>query len=489
MSVDDDDFDFKLWLIDTTISDAGLKKLIIHAVIDRKSLYLMSREDISALKLATADNAKFLDGLQNLKPVPDSVRVSPVPEAANSDSTKQQVQSPTIDVSTASPAVPTVHVSGNINEGASTSQQSGTVKTQFSIEEVAGFLAGNSLPSNLNQHMNCQQLPVQPSSSVPLLPEPAYNFGLPGLFANQQPSTVPIYGAQPNQQNPFSVQQLPYQAQASNWGVNQTPSFSPYQIPTSNIPGRLATTHSLGRDPYLQAQVGGFHNSVLQDWSNLNSLKPQGENQLYLPVNFVSHMRGGARSEDEELLKTEAGTSLYLGNSPRKVQPEKLNQGLFLGANARILARIIPNLTPAVAVYLDYLRMIGDLLVNYTSQSVYVLDHLHRFEVVELNRPFNQIDPTLSLNNLKRKEVIGHVSTASTSSKSSTSHNSKSGSKSDSKQTYGELPMCWQWNQPDGCKFENCRYIHKCNVSGCGAAHPAWKHSFRANSTPSTKSV
>jgi hypothetical protein len=83
-----------------------------------------------------------------------------------------------------------------------------------------------------------------------------------------------------------------------------------------------------------------------------------------------------------------------------------------LGANARILARIIPNLTPGIAHYLDYLCMIGDLLVNYTSQSVYLLDHLHRYEVIERNQPVNQIDPTLSLNTLKKKESTSHVSSS-----------------------------------------------------------------------------
>ena len=74
-----------------------------------------------------------------------------------------------------------------------------------------------------------------------------------------------------------------------------------------------------------------------------------------------------------------------------------VNQGLFF-ANARILARLIPNLTPEVAIYLDYLRQIGDLFINYTSQSVYCLDHEHPFEVVEKPKPFNEICPMLALN-------------------------------------------------------------------------------------------
>ena len=62
MSVDDD-FDFKLWLLDTHISESGLKKLLTNQVIDRESLEVLSKDDILQMKLAVADRAKFVEGL------------------------------------------------------------------------------------------------------------------------------------------------------------------------------------------------------------------------------------------------------------------------------------------------------------------------------------------------------------------------------------------------------------------------------------------
>ena len=207
-------------------------------------------------------------------------------------------------------------------------------------------------------------------------------------------------------------------------------------------------------------------------------------------MNFISHVRGSSRSQEEELLRTEGGSKITIshGNAGRKIDPEKLSQGLFLGANARILSRIIPNITPDIVVYLDYLRIIGDLLINYTPQSVYVLDHEHRFEVVELNHQWNQIDPMLSLNVLKRRDASSITSPVVSTKSSNSNANSAKSSKSDSKAksdstSYGETPLCWQWNQPDGCKHAKCRYVHKCSVAGCGAAHPAWKHNFRSQSS------
>jgi hypothetical protein len=54
-----DDFDIKLWLLETHISEPGLKKLALNAVDDLESLQLMSLENISSMRLAAADSAKF----------------------------------------------------------------------------------------------------------------------------------------------------------------------------------------------------------------------------------------------------------------------------------------------------------------------------------------------------------------------------------------------------------------------------------------------
>ena len=95
------------------------------------------------------------------------------------------------------------------------------------------------------------------------------------------------------------------------------------------------------------------------------------------------------------------------------MQPEKLSYGLFFGANARILARLVPNLTPELACYLDYLRKIGDLMLNYTTSSVFLLDHEHRFEVVEQpDKKWNCIDQGLLMNVLKKREVSTATSTS-----------------------------------------------------------------------------
>jgi hypothetical protein len=313
------------------------------------------------------------------------------------------------------------------------------------------------------------------------------NQRFPGVESSYRPTQVPgfqhyppyqpsayqplPYGYQPRIQQPWSPQEPNYYHQGT------VPVYSPYRAPF--VPGRLANTSTLSRDHNLQTLASGYQQSGYQDLLSVNEYSPRTGEALYLPCNFVSHVRGTSRVEEEELLQTTNGSKLVLSQS-KKILPEKLSYGLFFGANARILARIVPNLTPELSSYLDYLRKLGDLMVNYTASSVFLLDHEHRFEVIEstdIRSQWNFIDPTLSLNILKKRDSL------SSSNSNTVSRVANNGQNNSGRQFGGRKStvICWQFNQRDGCEFTpNCRFSHICNIVGCGMEHPAYKHVFRA---------
>jgi hypothetical protein len=380
-----------------------------------------------------------------------------------------------------------------VGDGAIISQSQ---KTSFDIAEVAAFLAGKPVPENLKASIaSVGGNTNQPGIAVPGYQESSSDQhyqqwlnqrtqqtqrgSLAG--ASLQQSTLPGCNAQ----LPWLNQQLSYNRYPGPGVQSTIPIYAPQQHHW--IPSRLANTQSLGRDPHLQRLSEGYQQQSMRDLLSLNEYNPslgfQGEQPLYLPVNFISHLRGH-RNEDEELIKTEGGASLYLGFGNKKIQPDKLTQGLFFGANARILARMLPTVTPKIACYLDYLRKIGDLLINYSSTSVYLLDHIHRFEVVEqFGKAWNDIDATLSLNILKKKDSSSSVSTYAQKSGSASS----TGSNSSRSVTRKSQVICWQYNQPDGCSYTpDCRFQHVCNIEGCGLDHPATKHPFRGYIKPKT---
>jgi hypothetical protein len=476
------------------ISEKGLVKLSTNEVTDKKTLLLLSPSEISVLKLAVADKARLNNLIASLRPkepVPDPKAIPvPDPKASPNSSNPPEDSSSIAERSVLANQSPQAS-QAPLGQSVQAPQVPSASGQLFGVAEVAAFLAGRQIPSELNAALNAlpallknsnhQSLNAIGQVVCPTQPD------IPGLFAPS--SDTSLQTVRYDRHPPYVPPSVP--AAVTQGYAGHLPSYSPPLLSGQpSIPTRMSTAQSVYRDQQLQQHYAGYQNSVLRDYSNINGISRMnaGEGQLFLPVNFVSHIRGsGSRSEDEELVKTESGASLYLStsNQSRKVLPEKLNQGLFFGANARILARLIPNLSPEIAIYLDYLRQLGDLFVNYTSQSVYCLDHEHRFEVVELGKAWNEINPMLVLNILKKKDKDSHhVSTSSSSavSKSLSGNKSPKSDKSDSK-SYGMLPICWQWNPPEGCKYPTCRYHHKCNVEGCGGSHPAWKHHFQSDTT------
>jgi hypothetical protein len=62
---------------------------------------------------------------------------------------------------------------------------------------------------------------------------------------------------------------------------------------------------------------------------------------------------------------------VYISRYP--LRGREPGDGLFCGAYATILARLVPYLTPELAAYLNYLWKLGDLMVHYTTR--FLLDH------------------------------------------------------------------------------------------------------------------
>jgi hypothetical protein len=528
-----DDFDIRLWLIEQNVSEPGLKKIQKNEISDQKLLLELTMLDITHLKLGVGDRRRLIGGidalrktvstgaqpLESVSPVVDQLPRNTVDPTSSGEGTSGNLvgSSGTGSVNGA-PSGPSVNaVSGggsavgatpNGGSAVSSAGSSGTEvtqKTNFTIDEVSNFLAGSVLPQNLlssvaQAQARQNQLSVQNSVVTPVVSpvvsdprtlecgRPPF---LPPHFPPLNNGHFPVQhlqNASPGNVNPAWLNRFPYNHQQNQqpwFGGNTTiPVYSPQR--PAFVPSRLTAAVA---DPSLQQFGDQYHTASLHDLLTINECNAgvgrQGE-QLFLPCNFVSHVRGSTRTDDEELLTTVSGSKLYLSNN-RKVAPEKLSYGLFFGANARILARLIPNLTPDLAAYLDYLRKLGDIMVNYTASSVFLLDHVHRYEVIEEGKTWNYIDPSLSLNVLKKRDasVSSQGQSNSTVSRANTVSRLGGNSNSQQRQTQRSTTViCWLFNQHEGCTYgAGCRFLHICNIVACGADHPAYKHVFRGQST------
>jgi hypothetical protein len=501
MSEDANEFDAKLWMAELNLSEPGIKKVLKNEITDLQCVIQLTLADINQLKLTIGDRRRLIGGIDILKHKVSTVTESPLEPPSTPDGSATDV----VSVTTQSP-----NSGGNTIGPTSDVQNAVDVipKTSFTLEEVSSFLAGSAIPANLQasvvQASQTSQLNqasaqiVSPNLAVqnnldlgrpPFLPP-----HFPPLSAqvrqHQQPQ---LWGNSINLPYQNCIRPLPLQQQqyTSSYGAQSTvPVYSPQR--PAFVPGRLSQTP---RDQGLQQYSDGFQSASLHDLLAINennfALNRPGDN-LYLPCNFVSHIRGSSRSEEEELLTTVSGSKLYLSSPNRKIQPEKLSYGLFFGANAQILARLIPNLTPELAAYLDYLRKLGDLMVNYTTSSVFLLDHVHRYEVVEEGKTWNYIDPSLSLNVLKKRDVNVNSQQQSVNSGYRSNTVSRIGGGANNQQRQHQRSttvICWLFNQHEGCSYgSGCRFLHICYIVACGLDHPAHKHIFRAqgNQQPST---
>ena len=162
------EFDIVEWFSNANISEAGLKKLANAEISDIAVLELMSVDEIHSIKLALADRVRLVHAIKALhaedvkKPEGPSPSPESIQPAPGSSTTPDQLGS--ISVAVAKDAT-----EGQAS-GDQVVQLSVETKKQFSLDEVAGYLAGSQLPADLNAAVREKQLPSQRSTAPVALP-------------------------------------------------------------------------------------------------------------------------------------------------------------------------------------------------------------------------------------------------------------------------------------------------------------------------------
>lgn len=190
---------------------------------------------------------------------------------------------------------------------------------------------------------------------------------------------------------------------------------------------------------------------------------------------YLSSIKGNSiTDDDDEDTFTMPGGKQLIFKSKRKINPEQVSTAQYLSATARILTELVekssnvetPQLVKMVKEYLQYQVLIGDLLQQYTTQSVMILDYQHRKEYSkDTSKPMSDID----LNNLflhleKRNQINGNTRNKDTPSRR--------------KRNNAGREICIKFNNRGGCNYgESCRFVHECLVDGCYAKHPQYEHS------------
>jgi hypothetical protein len=229
-------------------------------------------------------------------------------------------------------------------------------------------------------------------------------------------------------------------------------------LSASTQPGSVETLSALLSRP---ATAISEVRELMRDLLNLDDLplNSRGEKAL-LPIHYLSCIRG--TQDRDEVLHAGKDINLVLQTANKRVTPDKLTAGQWIGANSRILDKFITSgrLSAAqLSDYLEYSRKVGDLLQQYTTNSVFMLDHVHRLEVHEKpSKRWSEIDATLQSSHLKKKDE-------SNSSVNRTSNYRDSNSRDNRGRGFVNRHVsspCFAYNSPEGCRFtkDRCRYDH-----------------------------
>jgi hypothetical protein len=239
-----------------------------------------------------------------------------------------------------------------------------------------------------------------------------------------------------------------------------------------------ATTASLAAHPGLQHISSLSVESTVKDILGIQECGQNGAlkkgGKPLLPVDFITVLPGVSSSE-EDVLNEHNGIELVLRSAgSRKPSADKLSTGQFIEASNLILQVLLPPFSLQNLVdYLEYQRQLGYFMQMFNVGSVFLLDHLHRKNVVYKLHHWNCIDQCLATGTLKQKQKIeSHVG-----AKSQKSSRSSKGSGRGAISLASSGTPCANYNDKNKyCQFNPCRNPHKCSINGCNQSHPAYKH-------------
>ena len=172
------------------------------------------------------------------------------------------------------------------------------------------------------------------------------------------------------------------------------------------------------------------------------------------------------------------GAKVVLKTSKKKLLPKEVSVAQWIGANQRIMAKLFPLFNKSELVeYMDFTEQMSDLFVQYPTPNVMRVDDMHRKDVSQKGRKWNDIRIFLQIHWLSLKED----SNPKADKTDKAPKEEKYPKKLDRFQNRQERRLCIQYNKTGSCNFgTSCRFIHACGVPGCPEKHPTCKHELQS---------
>jgi hypothetical protein len=180
-----------------------------------------------------------------------------------------------------------------------------------------------------------------------------------------------------------------------------------------------------------------------------------GDGTCYRIVDFVPSIVG------EEEVSIGGGVSLKMTAKPKL---DKVSPGLWIAANAKILARLMGDKDFDVGAYVKYTEMVGELAARFTWASVMIFDDEYRQRQAREKFPWGRDAPHLSTITLRDRPPQQQQ------------QQGKKGQGGGNRRAVGPSgkEVCIQFNRGQ-CSFgDKCHYEHVCSI--CSKDHSARNH-------------
>jgi hypothetical protein len=492
-------FIFEDWLASIDLCEETLEKLHKAKVRNADSVLLLSRYDITALKLDIGDRGTFRKAVRLLRvqfPADDDIANASISSQIDDSFDGGDPDHIHVQQGSQLDALNKLRVE---QEKLSARQSQLPVAPSYaSLHPVpeplgAGVIANQSSIDQLStllQTLNLQLVPLEgPALQQPLILQPPVSVlqgasaapasFLPGAgLLGSHAASGPANPLQPSQVLPFvtsSIGALPFSS------LPAVSASAPFSALSSNLQSSIhPTTATLAQIPALKNITDASISASIKDLlgiaecGQLASGSKKGEKAL-LPVDFVSIIPGVVPPE-EDIINQNNGVELIIRNvGARRPTPDKLTTGQYMEACHLILQILLPTFSlQDLTDYIEYMRQIGYFMQIFSISSVFALDHEHRKNVFAKKCSWSAINQCLATGTLKAKQ--NKIDQKVTQSQSKPSNGSKPVAPSG-------VP-CPNFNDANRfCPFNPCRNPHRCSVDGCTQAHPAYKHgsNFRTN--------
>jgi hypothetical protein len=494
-------FDFDEWLATLKLCGESVDKLKAAKVRSAESVLLLSRYDITALKLDIGDHGAFKKAILLLRDQfpsdedianastsshiddsfdgtnPDHVNVHQGSQLDAINKLRIEQERLAIQQSQLKPVIPT-NV-GHLPQVSATSPQSSSIDQLSSLLTSLNLrlVTGIEGPLASSSGQGFQQPPVfQP----PVSPIQGAASLLPGAALFGPPATQ----IQPNAGN--QARNLPFMSAATGGlpfvGV-PPPS---YTLPFTGVSptlqsGVLPTTSSLAQHPALKNLTDSSISASIKDLLGIEECgrlacnAKKGEKPLF-PIDFVT-ITPGVVTGEEDIINQNNGVELVIRNvGAKKPTPDKLTTGQYIEACNLIFKILLPTFSLQDLIdYIEFQRQIGYFMQIFSIGSVFILDHEHRKNVFAKKSKWHEFNQSLATGTLKSKQKV--------ETKQTVVKQKSNGASRASPVTSGT--PCSNYNdQGKYCSFNPCRNPHRCSVEGCFQSHPAYKHgsNFRSNS-------